>query len=273
MAKPMITDESEIFVDMEMIRADMASEFLAACYDHLTDVDAALVRLRSGNANVEHAILDIKRNIHSLKGMGTTFGFSSISLLAHALEDYFETFFQHDHNGYFDIQLYVDRIREVADSAKNKPDSWVIECINHLPLRARQRSVQSENRQVSFLLLMPKGIQRKIVASELAHFGLNVIIAETSLDAISKAIQLNPSVIMSTMVTDNLTGIELANVFKAIKGTRSCPFLLVTSDDIDEHTKGELPENVTILRKGMGFSIGLMKFLSAQGFSSVRTQS
>ena len=116
------------------------------------------------------------------------------------------------------------------------------------------------------MLLMPKGIQRKIVGKELSQFGFNIIIAETGLDAIDKAMKLKPGVIMSTLVTNDLSGVELANIFNSIQVTRNTPYLLVTSDELDNIDSEYLPDTVEILYKGKNFSRDLLAFLNKQGF-------
>lgn len=254
--------------DLTMILADMATEFLESCEDRLEEVDQALDRLRSSKGFNENDILEIKRHIHSLKGMGTTFGFSSISLLAHALEDYFEALFVADKNGIHDIQHFVDRIREVAESRINWPDRTVAQIIHDMPLSAKRRTVRKDGLALSILVLMPKGLQRKIVASELSQFGFSVLTAENGVDAIEKSLRLRPDLFMSSMILDDLTGEELAGIFYAIKATSENPFLLVTSTDLEELMQRDLPPNVSVLRKGPSFAKDLMTFFKTHNYAA-----
>ncbi len=255
-----VTDQD---ADLAMILADMAAEFLEGCEDRLEEIDSALHRLRSNKGSSENEVMEIKRHIHSLKGMGTTFGFSSISLIAHALEDYFESLFTVDENGIHDVQHFVDRIREVSDSRVNWPDKTVSLIIHDMPLRAKPRTVRRDGKALSILVLMPKGLQRKIVASELAQFGFSVLTAESSIDAIEKALRLQPDLFLSSMVLGDLTGIELAGIFHAVNALSENPFLLVTATDINGKVRQKMPPNVTVIRKGTGFSKDLMAFFKA----------
>lgn len=257
---------SEQDADLRMIVADMAREFLEGCEDRLEEIDAALTSLRNGEGSLENEILEIKRHTHSLKGMGTTFGFSAISLLAHSLEDYFETMFGYGKNGIYDVQLYIDRIREIVEMQENLSDDAVSLIIRNLPLKAKSRTIRKHTRALSILILMPKGLQRKIVGSELSQFGFSVLIAENSIDAIEKGMRLTPDLFMASMVSDEISGIELAGVFSAIKTTASNPFLLVASSEVDQQTQDSLTPNVHILRKGPKFSQDLLAFFSSQGY-------
>jgi len=261
-----MADTNDNDPDMEMILADMAREFLEGCEDRIEEIDAALNALRDKHGNPGNNILEIKRHIHSLKGMGGTFGFSSISLISHALEDYFETLYDDGPDGYYDVQLFVDRIRQISEEGEEKDEEWVAQTLRELPLKAQRKSIRENDQKISILMLLPIGIQRKIVSQELSRFGFNVIIADTTLDAINKGIKLRPNIIMSSMILDDMTGTELAGIFKAIHRTAHNPFLLITSDDIKDDTREILPDNVTILRKGTNFSSDLMSFFGSRGY-------
>jgi len=266
----MSENSNESDANLEMVLADMAQEFLESSEDRLDEVDTCLVRLRNHQGTDGDDLLEVKRHVHSLKGMGATFRFPSITWIAHALEDYFETLFEITPEGIADVQLFVDRIREIAESRIDMPQDDVRQMLQNLPLTARRRTVTKDNKALTLLLHMPSGIQRKIIGKELSQFGFNVIIVENALDAIRDGLTLAPDIIMSTMVTDSLTGVELAGVFHSVKKTRDCPFLLVTSEDQRQREFAELPENVKILRKGMNFARDLMGVMKEYGYVGQR---
>jgi len=262
----MASGMNESAADLEMILADMAQEFIEGCEDRLDEVDACLARLRNQEGASGDQILEIKRQVHSLKGMGATFQYPSVTLIAHALEDYFETLFEVSQDGVFDVQMFVDRIREIAEVQTDLPRDDVLEMLQSMPLKARRRAVTKDDKELTLLLHMPQGIQRKIIGKELSQFGFNVIIADSALNAIGVGLSLRPDVIMSTMVADDLSGIELAGVFHAMNATRTCPFLLVTAKDVAPDVVADLPANVTILRKGLHFAKDLMGVMKDRGY-------
>ncbi len=262
----MVAEINEIDANLEMIFADLAQDFIEDCEDRLVEIDDCLTRLRTHQGIANNDVMEVKRHIHSLKGMGTTFRFPSISLISHALEDYFETLFEISDEGVFDVQLYVDRIRAITESRADLPHQDTLDMLRTLPLKARRRAVTRDNKEVSLLLHMPPGIQRKIIGKELFQFGFNVTIVENALDAIKEGILRRPDIIMSTMVTASLSGIELAGVFFAVDATRGSPFLLVTAEDIDQTMFADLPANVTVLRKGRDFAKDLMGFMKDHAF-------
>lgn len=60
--------------------------FVATALVKLDGIDAAIARLGSDDAAT--ATAEIKSNAHTLKGMGGSFGFMSVTRIAEALEDY-----------------------------------------------------------------------------------------------------------------------------------------------------------------------------------------
>jgi HPt (histidine-containing phosphotransfer) domain-containing protein len=266
----MTNEMSETEANLEMILADMAQDFIEGCEDRLDEIDACLSRIRDRQGVAENEVLEVKRHVHGLKGLGTTFRFPSISIISHALEDYFEALFELSEEGVYDVQLFIDRIREITETRIDLPHDDTLEMLRNLPLMARRRAVKKDNKEVTLLLHMPPGIQRKIIGKELFQFGFNVTIVETALDAIQEGILREPDIIMSTMVTSSLSGVELAGVFFAVNATRNSPFLLVTAEELDQDVFADLPNNVTILRKGRDFARDLMAFMKEHSFVGQR---
>jgi DNA-binding NarL/FixJ family response regulator len=252
--------------ELDMLLADMRQEFIENCEDRLDEVEDSLEQGIDGQVRPDRVLLDIKRNIHSIKGLGTSFGFSSITLFAHSLEDYIETCEEIDKDHLKDIQYFVDRIRDILESGVNLTDDEAVEIIHRLPLHKKSSSQKLNQQDIRVLFLMPKGLQRKIIGRELSTFGFNVIIAETGIAAIDLAITHKPDIIISSMHVNRFSGVELAHIFYNIEATHHARFLLMAASDISEKVIANLPANTTILRKGMAFSKDLFQFLKDNRF-------
>lgn len=248
--------------DLEMILADMRQEFLESCEDRLTEIEAALARMRSKQGNKENDASDLKRHVHSIKGGGGSFGFSSLTLLAHALEDYLETSREIGPDQVFNIQLFIDRMQGIVDSAVNPSDDETASVIRGLPLRGLKKNPRLESPTV-VLLLMPKGIQRKIMSRELAAFGFKLVIANGSMEAIDLALVHKPEIVISTMQIDRLTGLELGRVLATLDATKHARMLLMTADGRRSLEGQEIPHSIMVQKKGTNFSETLIRFLTS----------
>lgn len=252
--------------DMAAFIAEMRQEFLEGCEDRLDQVDEALVHMTEGGADKDAALFEILRHVHSIKGLGGSFGFSGISKLAHALEDYVEMSREVGADQMFDVQLFVDCIRDLMERDTNPTDDQVAEIIHALPLKGRRAGRKGLKQDLRILLFMPKSVQRKIVAAELSSFGFHVTIAETALSAIDLALTHRPDIIVASMYQERLNGIELARVFQAMDATYHARVMLMTASDLSASKLASIPDNATVVRKGINFSRELLRFLKGNNF-------
>nr|WP_255542298.1 Hpt domain-containing protein [Azospirillum sp. INR13] len=60
----------------------------------------------------------LRLEAHNFKGMGTSFGYPTVSLVAHRLEDYLSGLKRLDEKQLIDAQIFIDRISELVDRAE-----------------------------------------------------------------------------------------------------------------------------------------------------------
>ena len=144
------------------------------------------------------------------------------------------------------------------------------EILDALPTKKRRGDLAERKRIANVLLLMPKGLQRRIIGQELASFGFRVSIAENSLIAIDRALALKPDLVVASMVLDRISGLDLAAIFGAVKGLRGTRVLLLTASDLDAETLAEVPPNARVIKKGVGFARDFMQFLRDEGLTAKR---
>ena len=76
---------------MEEMMARMRREFLDTADDRLGTLDELVSEVRENRPESPGRMSEFRRIAHSLKGMGGTFGYPLVSVIAHRLEDYIET--------------------------------------------------------------------------------------------------------------------------------------------------------------------------------------
>ena len=84
-------------------------------------------------------------------------------------------------------------------------------------------------------------------------------------EATNEWIVAQPDIIAASMVNADMSGVELACVFKAIEATSKAKFLLMTSSDSDDPIALGLPMGSQIVRKGDRFSEDLSTHLMDWG--------
>ncbi len=251
-----MADEADFLMMIEAL----SHEFLEECQEKLDRIEGCLDDIHSGTGIVDENQMLIKRDIHSIKGGGGSFGFPTISKLCQGLENYLETTSDNQNINVFDIAIFVDAIRSIVFDRK-EPDAQDQEMLlKSLPSGRQQSGKMAITRGVG-LLIMPKGIQRKIVGQELAQLGFKLTLETNPIAAIDTALVLKPDFVIVSMVNEMLTGPEIANMFHAATVLRHMPFAILTAGNIND--LDDAPESTTFIHKGMTFTKDLLMFVNA----------
>ena len=246
--------------DLQMILADMRQDFIDNTRDMLGDIDEEIEALQSGLDNSEQHILEIKRIIHSIKGAGSAFGFPTVSKVAHGLEDYLETSGDVSTVMADDLRVFISTMSAIL-IAGEEPDAELAHMmLRSLPTGRRQSGIRALDKG-SALMLMPRGVQRKIIGQELAQLGYKVSILENAVEAIDMALTLKPDYVITTYALKRMTGIELAWSLQMFQATRNVKVAVVTADEITDEMLESLPPQTSMIKKGPRFSLELMAFI------------
>jgi len=110
-------------------------------------------------------------------------------------------------------------------------------------------------------MIMPRGVQRKIISQELAQLGYKVSILDKAIEAIDMSLTLKPDFVITTHALERMTGVELAWALQMFEATRNVQVAVVTADDITNQMLESLPPRTTLIKKGPRFSLELMSFI------------
>lgn len=247
--------------DLEAALLRLKDDFIATSLDKLDHVDQIIDAFYQGQNGTEDQYFQLQRDIHSIKGSAGTHGLSTLTLVAHRLEDYLESSSSASANKWQDIQAFCDEMRKLVELGA-EPDATVREeTLKRLPSIVDDKTTaisEQKKRHVTILLVMPQGVQRKVIAKELTDCGFDLSYATRPLEAVSLVMNINPDAVLSNQEFPHMTGLELAHVLKAIEATRETPFALLTSSDIPKDT---LPQETQLIKKGGNFMSELTDYL------------
>ena len=126
MASPLSTDDLEDRLRME---------FVDDARDRLELMNATLADRVKGERSDTDTIGVLRLEAHNFKGMGTSFGYPTVSLVAHRLEDYLSGLKRLDEKQLVDAQIFIDRISELVDRAEQPLLAETNKIIRALPVR------------------------------------------------------------------------------------------------------------------------------------------
>jgi chemotaxis protein histidine kinase CheA len=140
----------------EKALARLKTDYIEGSGDKLDVIDAIIDRMYRGDGDRGADFVDMQREIHSLKGSAGTYGFASISLITHRLEDYIEATRRLDHDQLRDVQTYIDRIRDIFQAGVNPTEAEMDTLLRALPSGTASLVSAQDVRLVIVLLVMPK---------------------------------------------------------------------------------------------------------------------
>lgn len=240
--------------DLEKALARLKQEFIESSGDRLDEIDGAIDRIFKGTGDRESDFMQMQRDIHSIKGSAGTYGFNAVTVIAHRLEDYVESTRRLTNKQLGDVQVYIDHIRQIMESGVNPDEEKTQGILKNLPSSTKASVSDQERRYVTVLLVMPKGIQRKLIGTELASCGFEISFSENPIEAIKLAVSIKPNIIVSSTEFPDINGVELANIFKVIRATKKAAFVLTTSHEPDSPILADLPKGTEIIHKGGDFA-------------------
>ncbi len=228
-------------------------EFVDDARDRLQVMYDALDALAKGTRSEADVIGVIRLETHNFKGMGTSFGYPTVSLIAHRLEDYLSGLTRLGEREVSDIQIFLDRTSEVVDRAEQPALAETNRIIRALPARYRFEITDVEIRDVEIMLVTPSKVVAKKVGGELAACGFRTVTVSDPIESISIAVRVPPDMLIASLVMDGLSGLDLIRGLRAMSITKNVPMALLTSMSLDNPALKEIPQGVAVIRVGEHF--------------------
>jgi len=247
-------------IDVDAIIANLSDEFIDDCLDNVEAAEKALGNMQAGRGDFKNQYDKLQRHVHSIKGTAATFGFPAIGVFAHRLEDFLEAL--KDVGSHLDeIQVFLDKIREVAESGHNPDDEEYIRLVRTLPRAHNRIAAVRPTRDVNILLVMPRDIQRKIIGQELSACGFGVSFVATGVEALSSVLAMKPDVVISNNFLDDMSGTDLARALSVIRATHGTNVALISSADKRACNMTDIPEGVVVIKKEVNYAEALSQHL------------
>jgi len=246
----------------DQILAQLCSEFLVDAQDRLEDIAHELKTSQTPDSDAEETLLAIRRQCHSLKGMGSSFGFPTITLIAHRLEDYLARAHVINPRIVRDINFYCQRLLHIISSGEDPGPDAAAEIIRALPTFSLFDVEDIVPLSTEILLVTPSKTIGVIVGRELAGCGYKVTRFSNAWEAMQFAASTRPDLVITAAIMDVIDGVNLLRALSAMAPTADIPVALLTSLNIASRELESLPPGVAIIRHGEYFSEDLAEMLA-----------
>jgi len=247
--------------EINAILQRLTQEFVESAHDQLEDIEARLDWFEAGREVSADDLYDVQRNIHNIKGQGATFGHPLVGRVAHLFEDYLENTGGVKADNVKESRIYIDMMMTLLSTGENHTSEQIEEMLRTLPSGRAEGFSRQETHDVDVLLVMPAGLQRKIVSGELLSCGFHVNRAHDSMEALAYALDIAPDIVFANYDMQPFNGCELAGVFSSVERLHGIHFVLFTSYELDDERLANLPVNVSVVEKRQDYAKSLSGLL------------
>lgn len=255
--------------NLDMIIANLRDSFIDDAGDKMDEIEAVIDAIDDKQGRYEHQILEVQRIAHSLKGSAGSFGFMSITRISHAFEDFIDVTTSHMRLPIPETRKYIEAIRLILQQRKEPSDEETAMMLDELPAPIHPGAAPISNFRGKAMLLMPSGVQRKIISRELGIFGLRTTVFDGTMDALDFILTGAVDIAFVSMQLNRITGIEFARIMQSIERTSDIR-VAILSASTDQTGELDIPDNAVIIPKGPTFSRDLLSFISDAGFGALK---
>jgi len=232
-------------------------EFLTDARERLGLIEGAL-----GGKGGAGSLVTLRREVHNLKGMGGSFGFPVISLIAHRLEDYIAELPALDARHAADATVFVDRMQDIVELGRDPDDVDAGNLVRGLPAHPSFQFGATEMREVEILLVSPSRAVSQIALRTLRSLGYRVTTARSAWEALELAVRARPDLIITSAVMAGVSGIDLSRAFAVMTVTEDLPIAVLTSFEKDHPELKQLPADVAVISLDKTFEEDLAEVIT-----------
>lgn len=248
--------------DEEAMMAQLRAEFLDDAAHRVERMQGALDQLVKTPEDPA-AIAVIRREAHNIKGMSGSFGFHSLTLYGHRLEDYLRNALGVTSQLIDDLQAYLDALGAVLTARVEPPAEAVTQSLQTLPVRFGGFDPGSVDRRNGEALVVTQApMVSKILGRELSGCGFRAITVSDPFEAIAMATRLQPTCVLTSAVLGAMSGADVVRALAAIRATQRITVGLVTSLTGGKVEIADLPAGTSVLRFGRDLQDDLGAFLA-----------
>lgn len=247
--------------------AQFVREFLEDSQERLTRMADIYEAVRAGSPGEGRTLAAFRRDLHTMKGQGGSYGFASISLIAHRFEEYLVDFQEGDAWAVDGVQAYLDVLDRIVSDGHEPSTRDVKAILKELPSSPRHIV-----RNATVVWVCGARVIRHKVRRDLEAFGFSVISMHDPFDAMRYICKTHPEFVISSATLDGISGFDLIRILSDLKETAAIPSVLVTSFDPKHDQIRSLPPHVPIVKLSPFIGDELAHALSSLEFKRVNPE-
>ena len=254
--------------EMDQVIGNLAKEFLIDAADTVGRLGMDVSRAIETGGAVDALLATLRRETHTLKGLGGSYGYSGISVIAHRLEDYLSDVTAPSARQLQDVLRFLDRMQKIADTGVNPGDEALSRIVRALPAKGNAMVDYRPVSGMEVLLVTSSRILRRAVEGELSRRGYRVVTVNSAIEVFETAIRTRPDMVIASAVMDGVSGVDLARALKSMQQTAKIPFVLLTSFERGHPELRGLPDDAALIHHDRAIDRELTSAMEKFGWNS-----
>jgi len=234
--------------DISSIMEGLKDSFIETATEKLNILDDMIEVLRTDTDSSNDVMTDFRGQVHSLKGIGGTFGFPLISMICHRLEEYIETERTFSADEFDELQMFVDKIRQIIEIGDNPDDKESERTLAELPTPPDPAPTTAPVTEVKIILASPMATLRKMAEFFLSEQGCQVISTDSSVKAFQLAVENRPHLVISSVQMETMSGTDLGRAVAAVSLLKNTRVSLMTSSADAGDLSAGIPDEFSCIR-------------------------
>ena len=235
-------------------------DFAVTAKQKLIDLDGQLLTLSSQGIDDPEIVATMQREIHSLKGMGGTFGYPAITAIAHRLEDFIANV------GSFaeradDVLVFIDCLSDILEIDPQPDNDELSRIVRNLPAGKKGPVVDSVVRELEVLVIVPNHVLRPLLQHHLEQNGCRVVGSDSPFEAIELCVRTQPDLVITSVVLKDIDGIDLLRTLDVMKSTQRMELAVLTSLSLDDPQLDQLPDKAWVISTGEDMENNFLEIL------------
>ncbi|MFZ4761567.1 MAG: Hpt domain-containing protein [Alphaproteobacteria bacterium] len=212
----------------------LKDDFLQDCDARLSRMEAALSAFDEKRIDVQSLILQLVREAHNIKGTGSAFGFTALSMISHRLEDFIRGYGEDIVHKMPELYDYVDKLGNIVESGSNIDDGELATLLKSLPSYSKLEKTEPNDLPPLDVVLITSSITLgRIIGRQLDGLGLNVSTFYDPFQALSYIVRMQPDLVVTSAVLNGMTGVDLLSCLQVMHHTGHILGIIVTSTKKD----------------------------------------
>jgi chemotaxis protein histidine kinase CheA len=234
-------------IDSDLV-AELLPFFIDDVVERLGSVEQMVVSF-SKSLGVKPDSFELLRNIHSIKGSAASFGFPTIALISHHLEDYIIATGNFSETAVDGILEHLRAIGAIVEARRDPGNEEGRRILKSLPDFHPSQAILRAQGQKTVLFIGPRNIQLRLMEPEIRAGGFRLVALSSSFQGIESAIRTRPDLILISNIIDILSGVDVARMIHAAEMTQHVPIVIVASKLDAEPVRSRLnPHHSTQIR-------------------------